>query len=97
MSAFRSVTRIPLFPGDRFPNHQHLAQVTSPLLVIHGEEDEVIPFSQGQSLFDLSPSPVKFFLPIPEVGHNDLFLSNAFHLPSLILDLLEQARPETSR
>ncbi len=97
MSAFRSVTRIPLFPGDRFPNHQHLTQVTSPLLVIHGEKDKVIPISQGQSLFDLSPSPKKFFLPVPEVGHNDLFLSNAFHLPSLILDLLARSHPGDSR
>lgn len=97
MSAFRSITRIPLLPGDRFPNHQHLTQVTSPLLVIHGEEDGVIPCSQGQSLFDLSPSSEKFFLPVSEAGHNDLFLSNAFHLPSLILDLVARSHPRGSR
>lgn len=97
MSAFRSVTRIPLFPGDRFPNHSHLSRVTSPLLVIHGEEDEVIPFSQGQDLFDLSPAQRKTFLPIPGAGHNDLFLVGDLDLPSLILELLERSRPSASR
>lgn len=89
MSAFRSVTRIPLFPGDRFPNHRHLAEVKTPLLVIHGEKDQVIPYSQGKDLFELSPASKKTLLPVEEAGHNDLFESGAFNLPTLILELLD--------
>jgi fermentation-respiration switch protein FrsA (DUF1100 family) len=61
--------------------------MTSPLLVIHGEEDQVIPLSNGQRLFELSPSEDKTFLPVPGAGHNDLFLRKQFNLPTLLLDL----------
>jgi len=89
LSAFRSVTRIPLLPGDRFPNHKHLRKVTTPLLIIHGEEDRAIPISNGRQLFELSPSDRKTFLPVANAGHNDLFLSQSFNLPELILALLK--------
>jgi pimeloyl-ACP methyl ester carboxylesterase len=90
LSAFRSVTRIPLFPGDRFPNDKHLRNVKTPLLVIHGEDDKVIPFSNGRTLFDKSPSKQKTFLPVQGAGHNDLFLSGRFDLGELILAMLDQ-------
>ena len=96
MSTFRSITRIPLFPGDRFPNHNHLAEVTTPLLVIHGKKDQVIPFSQGEDLFRRSPSRQKTFLPVEHARHNDLFESGAFNLPTLILELLGRDDIKTS-
>ena len=96
MSTFRSITRIPLFPGDRFPNHNHLAEVATPLLVIHGKKDQVIPFSQGEDLFRCSPSRQKTFLPVEHAGHNDLFESGAFNLPTLILELLGRDDIKTS-
>lgn len=72
-SAFRCVTRVPLFLGDLFPNIERIPQIKTPLLIIHGERDRVIPFSQGRSLFEKSPSLQKTFLPLPRAGHNDLF------------------------
>ena len=65
-------TPFPLFPGDRFPNLKRIRKITTPLLVIHGENDEVIPFSHGEKVFAASPSATKEFLPIPSAGHNDL-------------------------
>ncbi|MDB4566080.1 outer membrane protein assembly factor BamA [Akkermansiaceae bacterium] len=38
LSAYQTVTHIPIFPGDRFPNYRHLKKVNSPLVVIHGVE-----------------------------------------------------------
>jgi uncharacterized protein len=32
----------------------------APLLVIHGESDEVVPFAQGRALFDAAPEPKAF-------------------------------------
>jgi abhydrolase domain-containing protein 17 len=74
LSAFRTVTNYPLFPRDRFPNIHRIQKITTPLLIIHGENDEVIPYNQGKRLFELSPSDQKTFLPIPGAGHNDLFV-----------------------
>lgn len=58
-------------------NHlmQNLAamyQVTCPVLVIHAENDHIIPFSDGEALFNACPSGSKQFLPIPHADHNTL-------------------------
>ena len=85
LSAFRSATRIPIFPGDIFANLDEIPKVSTPLLVIHGEKDSVIPHAQGQEIFELSPSDKKTFLSIANAGHNDLF-----HLaPTEIIDALQ--------
>lgn len=63
----------PILPRDRFPNLKRIRTIQTPLLIIHGENDEVIPFSHGKKLFEASPSPAKEFFPIPAAGHNDLF------------------------
>ena len=44
-----------------------------PLLVIHGEEDNVINVSHGKELFAASPVTDKTLKLIPDAGHNDLF------------------------
>lgn len=72
-SAFQSVTRVPVFFGDLFPNEDVISSIHSPLLIIHGEKDRVIPCSQGRALFDRSPSNDKSWLMLPDCGHNDIF------------------------
>jgi abhydrolase domain-containing protein 17 len=71
VSAFRVMTRIPLFPFDRFPNLRHIREVNCPVLVIHGTHDEVIPMSHGKRLFEAAPEP-KHRLWIDGGRHNDL-------------------------
>lgn len=63
----------PLFPRDRFQNLKLIREMDTPLLVIHGENDEVIPVSHGRKLVDASPASDKAFIPIPDAGRNDLF------------------------
>ncbi|MCB1065177.1 MAG: alpha/beta hydrolase [Verrucomicrobiae bacterium] len=86
LSAFRVVTQIPLFPGDRFPNLHRMPEVTCPLLIFHGENDEVIPFTHGKKLFALHPGPEKAFVPLPAAGHNDLWARHFDTMESLLLD-----------
>ena len=45
-----------------------------PTLIIHAEYDHIIPFSQGQDLYDASPSEDKRMLKIPRADHNTIFL-----------------------
>jgi pimeloyl-ACP methyl ester carboxylesterase len=70
-SAFRVVVPIPILPFDKFANQDKLRQVHSPILVIHGRADEVIPFSHGQALYASAISP-KRALWVDGAGHNDL-------------------------
>jgi pimeloyl-ACP methyl ester carboxylesterase len=72
LSAFRTLTRIPLFPGDKFSNISRISDVGLPLLVIHGTRDEVIPFSHGRTLHDRHPGP-KRFVAIEDAGHNTIW------------------------
>jgi fermentation-respiration switch protein FrsA (DUF1100 family) len=45
-----------------------------PTLIIHAEQDHIIPFSDGQALYDASPAPDKTLLKIPGANHNDIFM-----------------------
>ncbi len=69
-SAFRVVVPIPILPFDKFTNQDKLRKVRCPVLVMHGEADEVIPLQHGQRLHASAPEP-KQSLWIPGAGHNN--------------------------
>lgn len=71
LTAFRVVTRIPLFPIDKFQNDLKIKKVKTPLLIIHGKQDEVVPFWHGKKLFEMANQP-KTFYEIDKAGHNDI-------------------------
>ncbi len=48
-----------------------LQGVRCPILVVHGDRDEVIPASQGRTLFEAAPEPKRLIV-IKGAGHNDL-------------------------
>lgn len=50
-----------------------ISKVTSPVLVIHGTEDEVIDFSHGLALYERCQRPVEP-LWVEGAGHNDVEL-----------------------
>jgi len=55
-------------------NLMKMGRVTCPCLVIHAQSDQLIPFSDGQALFDACPSGNKELLAIEGAGHNDIFI-----------------------
>ncbi|MCY7383818.1 MAG: alpha/beta hydrolase [Microcoleus sp. CAN_BIN18] len=71
VSVFRVLTRIPLLPFDKFVNIDKIGKVRSPVLVIHGKADEVVPFWHGEQLFAAAKQP-KFNFWVDRAGHNDL-------------------------
>ena len=71
LSAFRVVTRYPILPFDKFRNLDKITHVRCPVLVMHGRKDEVIPFWQGERLFESANQP-KMNLWVDVAGHNDL-------------------------
>lgn len=72
-SAFRVITHIQIFPVDKFNNLRKISSVSCPLLVIHGQDDEVIAFRHGKELYDSAPSPKMSFW-VPSAHHNDVML-----------------------
>ena len=71
VSAFRVVTGYRIFPFDKFCNADKIGDVRCPVLIIHGRQDEVIPFWHGEKLFDLANEP-KMNLWVDGAGHNNL-------------------------
>jgi abhydrolase domain-containing protein 17 len=70
-SVFRVVTRVPIFPGDKFPNLSKMDRVRCPVLVMHERRDPVIPFHHGEALFAAARGP-KLQLWVDEDGHADV-------------------------
>ena len=58
----------PLLLRDRFDNLGVLAQFSSPVLILHGERDEVIPPAEAEALHGASAGAELHWLPC---GHND--------------------------
>lgn len=56
---------------DQFRSDLVIGEVRVPLLILHGQRDSVIPFSQGEALFALANRP-KRFISFPQGDHNDL-------------------------
>lgn len=57
-----------------FGNVNKIKEFRKPVLIIHAEYDHIIPFSDGEALFDACPSSDKVFLKIPGANHNDIFM-----------------------
>jgi fermentation-respiration switch protein FrsA (DUF1100 family) len=70
-STFRTVTKVKIVPIDRFDNLSKIDRVQSPLLVIHGDRDSVVPFEQGKDLVAAAVNaPVRRFVPVLGAEHN---------------------------
>ncbi len=57
--------RFPYFPVRlimriKYPTSEYLSRIDCPVLVIHSRDDEEIPFSHGQKLFDMASDPKEF-------------------------------------
>jgi uncharacterized protein len=55
-----------------FGNDLKIKSIHIPTLIIHGEEDAIIPASEGRALYALSGAEQKTSLFVPHAGHNDL-------------------------
>jgi fermentation-respiration switch protein FrsA (DUF1100 family) len=60
-----------LLMKDPFRSDQRIGKVTAPLLVLHGERDQVVPMALGERLFALANQP-KRFVRFPTGAHADL-------------------------
>lgn len=95
ISAFRTVTRVPLFPGDRFQNISRIESIQTPLLVVHGDRDQVISQWHGQKLHELHQGP-KTFVDIEGAGHNDIYLLASDEILDALDQFWKEIAPKTS-
>ena len=89
ITAYRTVTETPVLPWDRFRNIHRAPNIQNKSLVIHGHEDEIVPFRHGKKLFYALPEP-KQFLEFRNSGHNDLPETGGEKYRTGITDFLNQ-------
>ncbi len=80
LSAFTSVrdmgrVHYPILPTalvpDAYPSLRRIGGLECPLLLMHGENDLIVPVDQGRTLFEAAPEPKRLHL-FPGLGHNDV-------------------------
>ena len=72
VSAYRVMANLPIMPLDQFTSLEKLPRVDAPVLVVHGERDEVIAPWHGRRLFEALPDDRRYALWVERAGHNDL-------------------------
>jgi uncharacterized protein len=76
-TSIRDMARLhyPLVPRalvpDAYPSLRLIRALRVPLLVVHGERDEIVPPVHGEALYDAATCPKRLEI-LPGVGHNDL-------------------------
>tara|TARA_Y100000591_G_scaffold36014_1_gene26679 strand:+ start:4688 stop:5491 length:804 start_codon:yes stop_codon:yes gene_type:complete len=48
---------VSLLLKDKFNNKEKIKNIRSPILVMHGEADQIVPFSMGKKIFEISNEP----------------------------------------
>lgn len=61
--------------SDGFGNLAKIAQVDAPTLIIHGQEDQLIPIENAQALYKHSAAADKQLVTISGAGHNNLLFA----------------------
>jgi fermentation-respiration switch protein FrsA (DUF1100 family) len=60
-------------PRVPYDNLGKIGRIKAPVLIIHGEHDEVIPVEMGLRLYTAAPAPKELYI-IPGAHHNDTYL-----------------------
>lgn len=63
---------IPIAPWDKFDSLGRIKSIHTPLLILHGTQDTIIPFAEGRSLFKAANQP-KQWVTLENQGHGGLW------------------------
>jgi len=85
----------PLLPRwlmrDLYETTRFIGKATAPLLIVHGEEDDVVPAAMGRALFEAANSP-KEIATFPGAGHDDHYLFGSYDKIYAWIDRLRRGR-----
>ena len=57
----------------KYDSLSKINRINVPLLVLHGNYDEVVPYQLGKELFEAANEPKQFYT-IENAGHNDTYI-----------------------
>ena len=61
-------SKYPIFPiklllKDKYESNKKIKNIKSPILIMHGEEDRIVPFRMGKKLYELANEPKYSYFP----------------------------------
>jgi fermentation-respiration switch protein FrsA (DUF1100 family) len=70
-------SNFPIVPGlggfkDKFDSLGRISSVTAPILFIHGDEDDIVPYALGKRLFEGATAEKQFYT-VRDAHHNDVY------------------------
>lgn len=85
-SPFSSLTQVahfhypwlPLSPWDKFDSISRIKHINTPLLILHGTADQIVPYNEGVTLFNAALEP-KVMRSFPGYGHSNLWSNPTFY------------------
>ena len=76
----------------RFDVREKVAKVKVPLLVLHGDRDDLVPYEQGEKVFAAARAPKEFYT-IHGATHNDTYLVGGNAYFERLRDFIETVLP----
>ncbi len=55
---------------DRYPSIDRIGSLTTPVMIIAGDRDDIVPETLSRKLYEAAPDPKRYLL-VPGTGHND--------------------------
>jgi hypothetical protein len=97
-ASIRDMARIavPLLPigpllRTKYDNLDKIKKVRAPILVLHGDRDEVVPFDQGKRVFAAALEPKEFYT-IRGSGHNDTYIAGGEDYFQSLKEFIDKAK-----
>eukprot|EP00931_Biecheleriopsis_adriatica_P102848 TRINITY_DN77759_c0_g1_i1.p1 TRINITY_DN77759_c0_g1~~TRINITY_DN77759_c0_g1_i1.p1 ORF type:complete len:282 (+),score=66.03 TRINITY_DN77759_c0_g1_i1:80-925(+) len=84
-----AISILPFMLFDRFDNLQKVEEVRLPALVLHGTQDEIVPFAQGEEIAKKLHN--SRFRSIEAAGHNDVWADH-YGVKEKIVEFLAEKR-----
>lgn len=72
-SAYPFLPGIQILVTTKYDTLSKIARVSTPVMILHGDRDDIVPFSMGEELFEAASAPKRFYA-IRGAGHNDTYL-----------------------
>ncbi len=81
------------FVATRYDSLSKIVRVATPVLILHGDRDEVVPYIQGQRMFEAAAEP-KYFHTVQGAGHNGVYQIGGDRYFQVIREFLESLTGE---
>jgi fermentation-respiration switch protein FrsA (DUF1100 family) len=87
-----------MLPTERYAAVEYIARVTCPFVMLHGEQDQIIPHELGRKVFDAAPETSdagipKQFIDLPRSDHNDVVETDGALLESAVNEFVNRLFP----